>query len=199
MERGEDSKPSVRFWSGIALVAFAIAYCLITAIDLHLFVSHAKPATNIASPPRVQKFVWMEIMLIAAALLMGKTAVSAAGGDSPKRELLSKPRPIAHLFWALCDTYILLVYYPLPPEGHHTDKGLLTSGLLLFWSLVAVLRPSALTAVKSSRVVATVKVFLINVLIFIVLGEVTLRLADPFLASNGTLRRQTYAGASHAS
>jgi len=185
VERGEDSKPSVRFWSGIALVAFAISYCLITAIDLHLFVSHAKPATNIASPPRVQKFVWMEIMLIAAALLMGKTAVSAAGGDSPQRELFSKPRPIAHLFWALCGTYILLVYYPLPPEGHHTDKGLLTSGLLLFWSLVAVLRPSALTAVKSSRVVATVKVFLINVLIFIVLGEVTLRLADPFLASLG--------------
>ena len=64
-------------------------------------------------------------MLIAAALLMGKTAVSAATADSPQRALLSKSHPITHMLWALCGAYVLLVYYPLPPEGHHTDKGLL--------------------------------------------------------------------------
>jgi acetyltransferase AlgX (SGNH hydrolase-like protein)/GDSL-like lipase/acylhydrolase family protein len=171
--------------SGIGLVVLATSYCLLTAVHLHRYVSQAKPATNIASPPRVQKFIWMEIMLIAAALLMGKTAVSAATADSPQRALLSKSHPITHMLWALCGAYVLLVYYPLPPEGHHTDKGLLTSGLLLVWSLAAVIRPTALGAMKSNRIVTTTKLVLANLLIFIVLAELSLRLADPFLASLG--------------
>ena len=185
MERVDDRKSGVAVWSGIALAVLAASYCAFTAIHIHSFVSLAKPATSIQSPPRLQKFIWMEIMLTVTALLMVKTAVSAARGTSPQRKLFSGSNPVAHFLWALCGGYILLVYYPLPPEGHHTDKALLTSGLLLLWSIVALIRPAALSALKSSRIVATVKVVLINVLIFIILGEVTLRLADPFLTSLG--------------
>ena len=185
MERVDERNSGVAVWSGIALVALAASYCVITAIHIHAFVSQAKPATNIASPPRVQKFIWMEMMLVGTALLMGRVALSAGKPDSPQRELLSKANPAAHLIWALCGAYILLVYYPLPPEGHHTDKALLTSGLLLVWALVALLRPTILSGLKTSRIVATAKVVLINLLIFIVVSEVTLRLVDPFLAGLG--------------
>jgi lysophospholipase L1-like esterase len=184
MERAEETS-GVALLSGSALLTLAVSYCLITAIHLHLFVSQAKPATHLASPPRVQKFVWMEIMLIVTALLMAKVGLSAVRPYSPQRELFSRSNPAAHLVWGLCGAYVLLVYYPLPPDGHHTDKALLTSGLLLLWSLVAMIRPTILSGLKSSRMVATVKVVFVNFLIFIVLGEVTLRLADSFLAGLG--------------
>src|SRR5215831_12397444 len=112
MERVDDRKSGVAVWSGIALAVLAASYCAFTAIHINSFVSLAKPATSIQSPPRLQKFIWMEIMLTVTALLMVKTAVSAARGSSPQRKLFSESNPVAHFLWALCGGYILLVYYP---------------------------------------------------------------------------------------
>ena len=185
MQRFEKSRLELAVKSGIALIALVVSYCLFTAIHLHLFVSQAKPATNLANPPRVQKFVWLEVVLIITAVLMAKVGLSAARPDSPQRELLARSNPFAHLLWGLCGAYVLLVYYPLPPHGHHTEKALLASGFLLVWSLLAIVRPRTLNAPKASPLVVTLKVVLVNVLVFIVVGELILRLADPLLASQG--------------
>jgi len=170
---------------GISLVALACLYCIVTAIDLQLYVLHARPATSLADPPRVQKLVWLECVLIAAGVLLAVVGVRAAKAGSAQAGLLAGSRVSTQLSWGLLTAYVLLVYYPLPPHAHHTEKALLTSGLLLLWSLLALERPRTLSSVRRSRFGTAGRILLINTLLFVAVGELTLRATDSILASQG--------------
>jgi acetyltransferase AlgX (SGNH hydrolase-like protein) len=184
LKRDERSESRVAVRVGIALVALAALYCAFAAADIQLFVLQAKPATNLANPPRVQKLVWLEIILMATALLMARVGFAATRPGSPQQQLFARSSVTAQLLCGLLTAYVLLVYYPLPPHGHHTEKALLASGILLLWSGLAVVRPTILTF-NPKRVFASLKVVLVNILLFIAVGELTFRLADSVIASQG--------------
>lgn len=184
MKRDERSESQVAVRVGIALVALAALYCAFAAADIQLFVLQAKPATNLANPPRVQKLVWLEIVLVATGLLMAQLGFRATRPGSPQQQLFARYSVAAQLLWGLLTAYVLLVYYPLPPHGHHTEKALLASGILLLWSGLAVVRPTILNF-KSKKEFALLKVVLVNILLFITVGELIFRLADPVIASQG--------------
>jgi lysophospholipase L1-like esterase len=156
-----------------------------TAVDIQLFILAAKPATNLADPPRLQKLVWLEMVLSVTSIVMIMVGLLALKPASIQRQLFAGAQPVAQVLWGVLGAYVLLVYYPLPPHAHHTEKALLASGILLLWSVLVLFRPGPLRISKASRAFAWIRTVSINVLVFIVIGEVVLRVADPLLASQG--------------
>ena len=170
---------------GIGILASALVYCLFTAIDLHLYVLHAKPATALADPPRVWKLVLLEGLLIVASVSVPWLVILSLRRSPAHVELWSGAAPYTSLLWATLIGYVLLVYYPLPPHGHHTEKVLLAVGVLLLWTAVAILRPGVLGSFSRSRFLGAVKWACVNFLVFVMLGEAVFRLVDPMLESQG--------------
>lgn len=170
---------------GIGILASAVFYCLFTAIHLHLYVLHAKPATALADPPRVWKLVLLEGLLTVAAVSFLRLVILSLRRSPAHVELWSGAAPYTSLLWSILIGYILLVYYPLPPHAHHTEKVLLAVGVLLLWSAVAILQPGVLGSFFRSRFLGAVKWACVNFLVFVMLGEAVFRLVDPMLASQG--------------
>lgn len=176
----------VTLWSGAALVASASLYGAVAAADLLWYVAHAKPATALADPPRVQKLLWLGLLWSVTTAATALVAFLALKPGSPPQRLVAGSTLTTQWLWGLPAAYVLLVYYPLPPHAHHTEKALLASGALLLWSLLALTRPQVLSSLrKRSRLCAAGSTVLVNVLVFILLGELTVRVMDPILASQG--------------
>lgn len=182
-EARHESRVTLRL--GIALVVLGCLFCAATAIDLLQFVLYARPATNLADPPRVQKLIWLAVVLISTSVSFGMVGFRASKVGSPHERLFSGSSLSTQLLWGLLAAYALLVYYPLPPHAHHTEKALLISAVLLLWGLLAMTRPAVLHLPKTIPLLISLKIVLINVLVFIIAGEVILRLADPVIASQG--------------
>jgi lysophospholipase L1-like esterase len=85
---------------------------------------------------------------------------------------------------------LLLVYYPLPSHPHHLDKLLFLLGGVLVWALWLFSSPSGLVRALNTRAYGRIRIVLINVLLFVIIGEATVRLADPILARDGLYSRE---------
>jgi len=178
-------RQSCVLWSGVVLIAAAALYGAVTAADLLWYASAARPATALADPPRVQKLFWLGLLLSAAAVAAAWVALLVLKAGTPQQRLVRESSLATQWLWGLPMTYMLLVYYPLPLHAHHTEKALLASIALLTWSLLALMRPHALSSLKRIRLSAAGRILLINALVFIVAGELTLRTMDSTLASQG--------------
>lgn len=182
---GEPLRSPFVVWSGVVLIAAAALYGAAAAADLLWYAAGARPATALADPPRVQKLFWLGLLLSAAAVMAACLALLVLKPGSPQRRLVAGSTLATQLLWGVPAAYVLLVYYPLPPHAHHTEKALLASGALLLWSLLALTRPQILSSVKRNRFGAAGRILLINALLFLVVGELTLRAMDSILASQG--------------
>ncbi len=89
------------------------------------------------------------------------------------------------LLWASLCLYVLLVNYPVPPQAHHVDKCLLICLFLLIWVAWLELHPQSLGRTLGGRAYMWATVVGINMLVFILAGELVMRLADPVLARSG--------------
>lgn len=89
------------------------------------------------------------------------------------------------LVWGILFGYAWLVNAPVPPQAHHTDKFLLVAGLGLAWSVWYLLGPHGMETALSSRLYTWMKIGLVNLIVFVAVGEAALRLADPLLARSG--------------
>jgi len=182
---GESQRHSFLLWSGAALIASGSLYGAVTAADLFWYIAVAKAATTLADPPRVQKLLWLGLLWSAAAVTAVLVVFRALKPGSPQQRLVEGSTLFTQLLWGVPAGYVFLVYYPLPPHAHHTEKALLASGAFLLWSLFALLRPHALSSLKRSRYCGAVRILLVNVLVFIIVGEIALRTMDQALASYG--------------
>jgi len=81
--------------------------------------------------------------------------------------------------------FLFSIYYPLPHYNHHADKLYLLLGLLLSWTLFLTFFPKLFGQVVNRRSSYWIRIVLCNVLLFLVMAEITLRLADPLLARSG--------------
>ena len=165
--------------------AIGAAVALVTAGDLVGFVLTARPATKLADPPRTVKLIPLSLILVGVGLSLGIAAWRTLKPGAVQRAVASRWSPGLTLVWGLLALYLVLLYYPLPYHSHHIEKLLLGSAVILLWSLAFVLRPAGLAAFLNGRMYGWIKTGVINVLVFILIGEAVLRLMDPVLARGG--------------
>lgn len=175
----------VRLAAKIAIAIFALAavYSLFTAGHIHVYVLQAKPSSVLADPPRVGKLLWLEGLLAVTGLCFLTLVLLFMRRCSSHMALLSEMTLSSQLLWTPLIGYALLVYYPLPPHAHHTEKVMLVVGGLFVWSVVAIFRPAVLSGFFQARLLGIVKWACVNFIVFVMLGEALFRLVDPLLAS----------------
>jgi hypothetical protein len=155
-----------------------------TAIHIALFFQ-ALPAGKHAIPPRIESLVILLPVLFMLAVALFGVAWRTVQPTSPQWAVASRWSSGFILLWALVSGFLLLVNYPLPPQVHHVDKFLLGCVVVLTWSVGFILQPARMDGLLKSRGYYWTRVVLINALVFVVVGEATLRVADPFLARSG--------------
>ncbi len=165
--------------------AIGAVVALATACDVAVFVLGARPATKLADPPRISKLILVFLIFLSLGLFLGTAAWRTWQRASVQRMIASTWSMSFTLLWSLLVLYVVLLYYPLPYHSHHIDKLLLASVVILLWSVTFILRPSILTALLNGRIYGWTKMAVINVLVFVLVGEVALRLMDPVLARSG--------------
>jgi hypothetical protein len=182
-------------WSPVAIAigtcAFGAASLLFTAGHLVVFALTASSHTGMAGSWRPEKLALLATLYATTALGICGAGWRINGRTSPQRLLLEGWSPLTILLWTPVLSFLFSIYYPLPYYNHHADKLYLFLGLLLSWSLWLALFPKSLGTVVGSRVFPWVRVGLCNVLLFLVLGEVTLRVADPCWPGAGCSIRDT--------
>src|SRR2546428_6640514 len=193
--RREDARAAMPLGSRIRVQAAAAALglsCLIgaiaalaTAVDVGGFILKIRPPSKISDPLQIPKLFVIMCALCAVAALLGVMTRQAWRTASAQRNLLGQWSPGMVLIWAVLCGFLLLVYYPLPSHKHHLDKLLLLIGAVLVWSMWFLAFPQSFAGMLNSRVYAWLKVGLINLLIFVIVAEVALRLTDPLLGRSG--------------
>ncbi len=124
-------------------------------------------------------------LLLVVAVSLGGVSWKGFQRRSVQRAVAARWSLMFILLWCAVVAYLQLVYYPLPPENHHTDKLLVLNGVLLLWSTAFILVPSRLETILASRPYGWIRVILVNAFIFLVTAEPVLRLVDPILARHG--------------
>ena len=169
--------------AGVCAIGALVA--LATAGDVLIFVLTARAATKLADPPRTFKLIPLCAVLLGVGLSLGIAAWRILQSRSTHRAVASQWSFGFTVLWSVLSLYLLLLYYPLPYHSHHIEKLLLGSVVMVLWSVAFVLRPTNLEAFLNGRAYGWIKVGVINVLVFVFIGEVILRLMDPVLARGG--------------
>ncbi|MBA5867199.1 MAG: hypothetical protein GDA67_10955 [Nitrospira sp. CR1.3] len=156
-----------------------------TAVDLFTFLFPSSPRTGMSGTWNPMKLWWMSALCLVASLLCGLNAWKIFQPASRQRAAADNWSPLAVLLWWVPALLVLLVHYPLPYFSHHIDKCFLVVGLILLWSAWLLVHPSSLSRGLESRSFCWLRVALINGLVFLLLAEGAMRLADPFLARSG--------------
>lgn len=173
----------------LACIAGAIG-SLAAAWDLHQFLSRTSHSADLANSFQASKLTSLTGIYAALAVLMVLIGVKIAMGSPGHRSATGQWSPLAVTAWSLVIAYLLLVYYPLPSHPHHLDKLLFLLGGVLAWALWLFGHPSGLAGALSTRFYSRTRVVLINLLLFAVMGEAALRIADPVLARDGLYSRE---------
>jgi hypothetical protein len=165
--------------------AIGAVYLLIAGGNFLFFVSHATSRTDMTSMWHPTKLIVLAMLYLTTGILLGILARQILRLSSTQRVLVKGWSPVAVLLWAGGIGYLLMVYYPLPYYDHHTDKLFGVLILVLSWCIWLVFYPKGLDKVLESRSFYWLRVVLCNLLVFGVIGEGAMRMADPLLARNG--------------
>lgn len=177
------------FIAGSTMVAVVAAggsvLALAGAVETMLYVLGAKAVTQLAHPPKVGKMAALGGMLLMTGAFLAAVSWRVSGEGSLHRTVASRWAPSSVALLSVIAAYFYLCYYPVPPHAHHIDKLLLCAGLVLVWSSAFLLRPMTMDALAGRRLWEWTRLVLINIVVFILAGELVLRLADPLLARSG--------------
>jgi hypothetical protein len=169
-----------------ACCAIGSVYVLMTAGILVAFLLSPNALRGMSHTPSVPpKLTLMAALYLMIGLLLGIIAWQTLRPSSRQRSVVTGWSPVAVVLWAGGIACLLGVYYPLPYQYHHADKLLGLLGLLLAWTISLALVPKGLKQILEGRWFHWLRVVLVNILIFLVISELTLRLADPLLARGG--------------
>lgn len=143
------------------------------------------PLTKLAKRPRIHGLLLLLPILAGLAVSLACSAWQVFSRD-PAQAAFARGTSLGFMsIWALVSMFLLLVNYPIPPQAHHVDKFLIGCIILLAWSLWFNVAPFRMEQALRARVYSSFRLGLINLLVFIVLGELGVRLADPLLARGG--------------
>lgn len=152
--------------------------------DLAWYLS-ALSSSKLANPPKSELLLVILMMAFLLGLMLAVAAWRAWQRGTPQRAVAAGWASGWMIIGGVGAGLLMLVNYPIPAQAHHLDKFL--GGLLaaLVWSGWFLIRPQALARTLTSRPVRWLGIALVNLLIFLLVGEATVRLADPLLARSG--------------
>jgi hypothetical protein len=173
----EGTKHSFAVATFCLMCAVVAAGLILTAADLGVFLAGISYAPTLSKFLQPRKLSLLLGLYLAAALLLGLAGWRVGRTLSAHRQVVVGWSPLAVFLWFLSCELVQLVYYPLPSHPHHLDKLLWVIGGVLIWSLWFNIRPRELARALNSRPYQWLNIALINLLLFILLGETAFRLA----------------------
>lgn len=179
------SKREAALLAMILVCGLAVIVALLTACDIAVFVLTARPASRLADPPRTSKLLMVGALTVAVGLTFGMALTRLLRRGSAQQNVVTPWSLGSVVLWAGLTLFLYGIYYPLPYHSHHIDKVLLGLSVVLIWGMALAASPRLVTVLTNGKHYAWIKILLINILAFIVIGEVVFRLIDPFLARGG--------------
>jgi GDSL-like lipase/acylhydrolase family protein len=170
--------------AAVCFVGGAI-YLLGTAGRLFAFLFYAPLRTGMSGPWEPAKLGALALLYAIAGLLLGIAARQAMRQSSPQHRVVARWSPFALLVCTGVIAYLLLIFYPLPYHNHHADKVFFLLAVLVCWTCAVLLYPQTLEKALASRWFYWSRLVVVNLLVFALLGELAVRLADPLLARSG--------------
>jgi lysophospholipase L1-like esterase len=167
-----------------AVCLCGIIFSLVTAIDLALFV-HALQTSKLANPPKTDSLIFLLLILCLLAIVLSIAAWRIQQRQALQRMIATQWSFWIVLLWTFILSFTLLVNYPVPAQAHHTDKFFIASLIVLLWSAGFTFWPIGLMNTLRSKLFLWLKIVLVNIVFFVVVGEIVFRLADPMLAKGG--------------
>ncbi|HEY6084548.1 MAG TPA: SGNH/GDSL hydrolase family protein [Nitrospira sp.] len=170
----------------LGIVFFAASGILAaTGLDLLTFALPMSSRTGMSGTWDPRKLSWLGVLSLIASFVHGFNAQRFLQTSSPQR-IVSQRWSVAMTLLTWCVVMIgFLVYYPIPYFNHHIDKFTLFLGVMLVWGIWLCVHPDSLGWMLESRPAGWMRIVAINSLVFLVVAEIILRLADPFLARSG--------------
>src|SRR5579884_1517472 len=168
-----------------AMCAITAVMLAATTVDLITFIVPAFSRTGMSGTWDPVKLAWLGLLCLLASLLCGWTAWRLLQPASRQSAIVERWSAVGSILWWGPVVLTLLVYYPLPYFNHHIDRFLLSLVLILLWAAWMLLHPASLERMVASRPFHWLRVIVINALIFLILAEAVMRLADPLLAQSG--------------
>lgn len=182
----EDLRMSDRRRSIFGILFLAVAGCLLAAgIDLFTFLLPSSARTGMSGTWEPAKLGWIAGLSVLASGCWAANAWNMWHPGSRLPRLMEDWSLPAALLWLTPMLLGILVYYPIPYFNHHIDKFVLALGLLLAWAAWLLVHPSSLARMLETRAYGWLRTALINVVVFLLVAEVSLRAADPLLARSG--------------
>jgi lysophospholipase L1-like esterase len=172
----------VNLLEGICASGAVLAFW--AAIDLGRYLL-ALSSSKLVNPPHTGALIALLVVLGAVAMALAVVSWQIWHPTSGQQELIAGWSVGGTILWVGMLGYVLLVNYPVPAMAHHTDKFLFGSILVLAWAMCLAIRPDILKRGVDSRLYDWLKLGLVNVVVFALIGETALRLADPVLARSG--------------
>lgn len=155
-----------------------------TGLDLLTFILPSFSRMGMSGTWDSAKLGWMGALSVAASFFCGWNAWRIFR-SSPQQRIAGGWSSVSVVLWWMIGLLGLLVYYPLPYFNHHTDKFFLFLLTILAWAGWFRLHPSSLERVQNSQVVQWARLIASNGVLFLILAELAMRLADPLLAQGG--------------
>ncbi|MBM4132430.1 MAG: hypothetical protein FJ245_01555 [Nitrospira sp.] len=142
-------------------------------------------ASKLANPPKHDLLIVSFVLVSLAGLLLALASWRVWKPQAPQRTIAACWSPGWSGLWSLVIGGFLLINYPVPAQAHHLDKFMLGLLVVIAWSGWFLASPQGLARALNRRPVRWLDVALVNLLVFLLVGEVTVRLADPLLARSG--------------
>jgi len=158
---------------------------VLTAIDIWRFLFLILPSSKLANPPQTSSLIFALLLLGVLAVSLAVAARRTWSPTTVQHETASRWSVAWIMPWALMVGLTELINYPVPYQAHHADKFLILNLGGLLWTLWFLLSPVSLECALSSRPYGWIKIGLVNVAVFVVVGETVVRVADPLLAKSG--------------
>lgn len=158
---------------------------LLTAIDIGRYLFLILPSSKLANPPPTGSLIFTLFLLGVLAFLLALATRRTWNPATVQHETASHWSVAWIVLWSLVAGLTELVNYPVPYQAHHADKFVAFNLAGLLWTLWFLLSPGSLECALSSRSYGWIRIGLVNVVVFVVAGEVLARVADPVLARSG--------------
>lgn len=142
-------------------------------------------ASKLANPPKSDLLIVSVVLVSLAGLLLALASWRVWKPHTPQRTIAACWSPGWSGLWSLVIGGVLLINYPVPAQAHHLDKFMLGLLVAIAWSGWFLASPQDLARSLDCRLVRWLDVVLVNLLVFLLVGEATVRLADPLLARSG--------------
>jgi len=167
------------------LLFSAVATGLLAAgIDLIAFLL-SSARTGMSGTWEPGKLGWIAGLCLLASGLWAANGWNMLYRRSRPQTLMQDWSLPAAMLWLMPVLLALLVYYPIPYFNHHIDRFVFALALLSAWAAWFLFHPDSLARMLETGAYSWLRIALINSVTFLLVAEVSLRVADPLLAQSG--------------